>query len=286
MFRAPVRHARLRSSAGWRCRLLRWRAMAARDARAAGLRRSQQPAVLERSEARASRTGSSTLVAQELGATVSYTWWAQRRGFMRNTLKAGLCDLVPGHADAISKCCARPRPYYRSTYVFVTASATARASPPSTIPRLRDLRIGVQLVGDDGFNTPPAHALARRGIVGQRARLLALRRLSRSRTRRPASSRRSRRARSTSRWSGARWPATSRQRQTVPLRVTPVTPQVDGPRLPMIFDIAMGVRREDDGAAPRDRRARCATPRPRSMPILAHYGVPRLDPPTRVGAAP
>jgi mxaJ protein len=36
------------------------------------------------------------LVARELGANVTYTWWAQRRGFVRNTLKAGLCDVVPG----------------------------------------------------------------------------------------------------------------------------------------------------------------------------------------------
>ena len=32
-------------------------------------------------------------------------------------------------------------------------------------PRLRTLRIGVQLIGDDGANAPPAHALARRGII-------------------------------------------------------------------------------------------------------------------------
>ena len=30
---------------------------------------------------------------------------------------------------------------------------------------LRTLRIGVQLIGDDGANSPPAHALSRRGIV-------------------------------------------------------------------------------------------------------------------------
>ena len=28
------------------------------------------------------------LVAEELGAEVRYTWWAQRRGFLRHTLKA------------------------------------------------------------------------------------------------------------------------------------------------------------------------------------------------------
>ena len=35
-------------------------------------------------------------VAGNLGKRVSYTWWAQRRGFIRNTLKAGDCDVVMG----------------------------------------------------------------------------------------------------------------------------------------------------------------------------------------------
>ena len=36
------------------------------------------------------------LLARDMGMTVDYTWWAQRRGFIRNTLKAGLCDVVAG----------------------------------------------------------------------------------------------------------------------------------------------------------------------------------------------
>jgi ABC-type amino acid transport substrate-binding protein len=32
-------------------------------------------------------------------------------------------------------------------------------------PRLRSLRIGIQLVGDNGFNTPPAHAIAAQGMT-------------------------------------------------------------------------------------------------------------------------
>jgi mxaJ protein len=31
-------------------------------------------------------------------------------------------------------------------------------------PVLREEKIGVHLIGDDGWNTPPAHALARRGL--------------------------------------------------------------------------------------------------------------------------
>src|SRR6185369_14173308 len=36
------------------------------------------------------------LLAHDLGERVEYTWWAQRRGFFRNTLKAGVCDVVIG----------------------------------------------------------------------------------------------------------------------------------------------------------------------------------------------
>src|SRR5688500_13515332 len=36
------------------------------------------------------------LLARELKTSVSYVWWAQRRGFIRNTLEAGQCDVVMG----------------------------------------------------------------------------------------------------------------------------------------------------------------------------------------------
>src|SRR5689334_8558964 len=37
------------------------------------------------------------LLARHLNARLQYTWWAQRRGFVRNTLNAGLCDVVMGY---------------------------------------------------------------------------------------------------------------------------------------------------------------------------------------------
>src|SRR3954466_10376588 len=36
------------------------------------------------------------IIAQELGAKIEYIWRAQRRGFFRETLKNGDCDLVLG----------------------------------------------------------------------------------------------------------------------------------------------------------------------------------------------
>src|SRR4051812_36941661 len=36
------------------------------------------------------------ILASELGTRVEYTWWSQRRGFVRNTLNAGTCDVIMG----------------------------------------------------------------------------------------------------------------------------------------------------------------------------------------------
>jgi len=57
------------------------------------------------------------------------------------------------------------RPYYRSSYVFVTRSADRSPLRDFADPRLAFLRVGVQLVGDDLAATPPGHALARHGAL-------------------------------------------------------------------------------------------------------------------------
>src|SRR5690606_5361260 len=98
------------------------------------------------------------LLAAELGATVEYTWWAQRRGFIRNTLNAGDCDVVMG-VPAGYELVATTQPYYRSTYVFVYRREPGLELRTIDDPRLRELAIGVHLIGDDGGNTPPVHAL-------------------------------------------------------------------------------------------------------------------------------
>jgi mxaJ protein len=104
------------------------------------------------------------LLARELHTDVKYEWWAQRRGFARQTLNESRCDLWPGVAAGLQSM-ATSAPYYTSTYVFVTRESQSLAHLSLDDPRLRELRIGVQLIGDDGMNTPPASALASRGIT-------------------------------------------------------------------------------------------------------------------------
>ena len=109
-----------------------------------------------------------SLIASDLHATLRYTWNVQRRSFLRRTLRAGECDVVIGLPAGLQGV-AQSRPYYASTYVFVTARQ--RGLQPQLqaqgfdAPALRTLKIGVQALGAEGANTPPAGALARRGIV-------------------------------------------------------------------------------------------------------------------------
>src|SRR5438477_2440910 len=102
------------------------------------------------------------LVARQLHVRIEYQWRAQRRGFFRETLKQGSADLVVG-VPSHFELALTTAPYYRSSYVFITRPGMHIMSLDD--PRLRKLRIGVQLIGNDGVDTPPAHALAARGIV-------------------------------------------------------------------------------------------------------------------------
>jgi quinoprotein dehydrogenase-associated probable ABC transporter substrate-binding protein len=104
------------------------------------------------------------LLASELGASVQYTWWAQRRGFVRNTLRAKKCDVIMGVPSDFELTANTP-PYYRSSYVFVSRAERKLALSSLDDPRLHKLRVGVHVVGDDYANTPPVHALARRGVI-------------------------------------------------------------------------------------------------------------------------
>lgn len=104
------------------------------------------------------------MVASELRMKLEYVWRAQRRGFFRETLKAQTADLVMG-VPAGFEMATTTRPYYRSSYAFVTRQNKGQKISSFDEALLHQARIGVQIVGDDGFNTPPAHAFARRGIV-------------------------------------------------------------------------------------------------------------------------
>lgn len=220
------------------------------------------------------------LVGRELRKPVQYEWWAQRRGFVRNTLNAGTCDLVVG-TSAGMEMLATTRPYYRSTYVFVSRRDRHLAIRSFDDPALRRLKIGVQLIGDDAANTPPAHALANRGITRNVTGFTVY---GDYRQANPPARIIDAVTNGTVDVAVVWGPLAGyfAKRSRVALDIVPVSPRVDLPYLPMVFDIAMGVRRADTTL-----RARLddviVRRRPAIDSILKSYGVPLVGSGAKTG---
>jgi mxaJ protein len=214
------------------------------------------------------------VVARALDARVQYVWWSQQRGFARKTLGAGNCDLWPGVATAVTTM-ETTVPYYRSTYVFVSRRGEHLDIDSFDDPRLRTLRIGVQMIGNDATNTPPAHALARRGITSN-VRGFMIYAAGSTDSPSPIMQAVADGAIDVAVVWGpaAGWFA---KQSKMPLVLTP-TPAKDGGEWPMTFDISMGVSKGNDPLKAEIDSSIRAEHDAISL-ILDRFGVPRLPPP-------
>jgi quinoprotein dehydrogenase-associated probable ABC transporter substrate-binding protein len=213
------------------------------------------------------------LLAHDLGERVEYTWWAQRRGFFRNTLKAGMCDVVMGVPSEFEMALTT-KPYYRSSYVFLSRKDRHLNLSSLDDPLLRKLRIGVQIIGDDQTNAPPAHALTRRNIIDNVKGYTLYGDYSQPDP--PA-----RIVDAVEKGDidlAIVWGPLAgyfAKQSHVSMEVVPVTPQIDQ-YLPFVFDISMGVRRGDQDLKSQleqvleQRRADIDR-------ILEDYRVPRVE---------
>jgi len=216
------------------------------------------------------------LVAAEFHEPVAYVWHAQRRGFIRETLNAKRCDVVMGVPSAYDLV-ETTRPYYRSSYVFVSRVDRNIDIQSIKDPRLHDLKVGVQLIGDDGFNTPPAHALAEQGIVDNVVGFPVYGDYRRPNP--PAAI-----VEAVERGDvdiAAVWGPLAgyfARQSPVPLTVKTMTDTESFRPLLFQFDIAIGVRKGDD-----ERRARLdailAEKRPEIEALLKSYGIPLVAAP-------
>jgi len=212
------------------------------------------------------------IIADELGAELTYDWVAFSPDTVNVHLREGTCDVllgVPeGHMDLTTTIT-----YYRSPYLFVT-----RADAPFEIdslddPDLAELRIGVQNPG-----VPPHDALLARGyaasIVGPRGdepnppdRVL-------------------RQVVDGDVDVGVIWgPVGGYFAPTfdTELRLEPVTPLFDPPMLPMSFAMTMGVRPGDDQL--RDQLDLAIVARWDEIhAALAEFGVPFIESPAPVAS--
>ena len=105
------------------------------------------------------------LIAKEWNAKVEYAWWPVRRGFFARALNGRYCDLAVEAPPALD-IASVTKPYFRSGYVFVTRKDSGLDIKSLADPRLKKLRIGVNLLNSDAENTPPAMELSKYGVVG------------------------------------------------------------------------------------------------------------------------
>jgi mxaJ protein len=212
------------------------------------------------------------LLGKEMRLPVEYTWWAQRRGFFRNTLRAGLCDVVIGVPSSF-ELAATTQPYYRSTYVFVSREDRRLNVHSLDDAALKDLKIGVQMIGDDATNTPPVHALNNRGIIKNIVGYTVYGDYKQPNP--PAKI-----------IDGVVnkevdvaivWGPLAGyfgKHQKTPLVIEPVSPQVDLPYLPFVYDISIGLRRGEDELKAQLENI-LVSKHAEIEKILDEYGVPR-----------
>jgi mxaJ protein len=214
------------------------------------------------------------LVARDLNARLTFVWQRMGRGFVREYLDKGQCDLLVGIPTNY-----RPllttSPYYRSSYVFVSRQEEPPISSLDS-SALRGLKIGVQVLEEE--YTPPGEALARRGLQGaivgfdttgdgadSIVRAVVDHKVDLAIVWGPLA-------------------GYFAKKVGEHLRVSPVEPEVDPPGLPFTFAISMGVRKGN--LALRDQLEKILVDRgPDIHAILEEYGVPRL-PLTPLAGAP
>ncbi len=110
------------------------------------------------------RQGFENRIAEIIGADlelpVTYVWFPQVTGFVRNTLRARECDLVMGavSGDGIMD---STNPYYHTSYMMVTRTADGITAKSVGDPALAGKKFGVIAA------TPPTDLLVRHHLMDQ-----------------------------------------------------------------------------------------------------------------------
>jgi quinoprotein dehydrogenase-associated probable ABC transporter substrate-binding protein len=99
------------------------------------------------------------LLADKLGKGLSYSWYPQATGFVRNTLAAHKCDVIMGvpQGDDLVQV---TNPYYRTAYALVFKQGHDLEGVDTLgDPRLKGKRIGIVA------GTPPGNNMAANGLM-------------------------------------------------------------------------------------------------------------------------
>jgi quinoprotein dehydrogenase-associated probable ABC transporter substrate-binding protein len=207
-----------------------------------------------------------TLIGADLHLPVSYVWFPQTVGFVRNTLGARACDLVMGTVSGDGMMDST-NAYYHTAYMIVTRKADGITAVSLGDPALADKRIGLvaatpptdlalrhhlmphvrsyALGTDTRFNNP-ARAMLQDLVDGQIDVALV--------------------------WGPIAGYAI--HHDGLPLHAAFIEPEADAPRLD--YRITMGVRSNEPEWRRRINQA-IAHEQTQITEVLAEYGVPLLD---------
>ena len=216
------------------------------------------------------------ILADELGADLSYVWYPQRNLQVREVFREGDCDLIMGTGDG-NPLMLTTLPYYQSTYVFVYRGDAGFEIDSLDDADLQTLKIGVQVPGGESASVPPAQALANRGLSQNFVGYSIFGDYSRPEPLRPIVD---------AVVAGevdvaVVWGPVAgyfAKSAPEPLKLVPVTPQIEPPFLPMVFSISAGVRQGDEDFADLLDRAFVAR-WDEVQAVLESYGVPVLPVP-------
>lgn len=184
------------------------------------------------------------LTAKELSRPVQFVWITQRGEYLRKTLFAGKCDVLmslPTSLEAVLT----TRPYYRSSYVFVSRRDRHLNVRSFDDPRLKTPRIGVQILQNEaGSATPAAQALMDRQLSSN---IIWYKIFSNFSRRNPAAGLIEGVEHGDIDVAVAWGPVAGYCARNAPvaLEIAPVSPQVANRSIPLAFDISMGVRPGD-----------------------------------------
>ena len=220
------------------------------------------------------------LFAKKLGWKLEHTWYPQRMGFIRNTLRAKVpdteqykCDLVTGVATGFDLGLTT-RPYYHSTYAlaYVKGRGLDNVLAPEDLlkldpAKLRSLKIGAFA------KTPAVDWLLRNGLIDQ---MVPYQHQTGDPDQYPGQVIDRDLVNGTLDVAMAWGPIVgyfAKQSTTVPIAVVPFRPDATG--LQYDFSIAMAVRHGDKEL--RDRvNVLIESSRPEIQALLDEYGVPSL----------
>lgn len=207
----------------------------------------------------------SHMLGNYLHDDIQFVWQRMGRGFVREFMDKEKCDLVIG-IPATFRGMLTTQPYYRSSFVFVTRKSSAYKPTSLDDPQLKNYRIGVEALEEE--YTPPAEALARRGLQTQLVGIYAVG----SHSFDVAKAVRDGGVDFAIMWGPAAGYVA--KRSSSPLTVTPIQPESDGPLL-FTFAIAMGVSKKNHELQSK-LDSFIEANRPEIQKLLDLYGVPQL----------